>query len=84
MFTLAKDTADISAKYYSVVMKVKKTDNTTVKKDNVKKDNALVKKKSSKMSSKDKVSWVPIKLPGRKPTKVYRRTDSNRNSLQGK
>ena len=112
MFTLAKEAAENSARYYSVVMKVKKTDNTTdVEKDNDRNDNdtrdkVVVKKQKSKKASKDKVSkkaskdkvknkvpkqasmdeipWVQIKLEGRKPTKVYRRTDCNRNSLQGK
>ena len=109
---LAKEAAENSAKYYSVVMKVKKTDNATIKTDNDKNDHDKKdevqngKKKSSKKATKEKVPkkstkskvkntlqkqasigdipWVKVEVAKRKPTKVYRRTDSNRNSLQGK
>ena len=69
MFAVAKDTAEISSKYYAVVRKVPKK---------------IASKDSTKNSAQDKVPWVPPHMPGRKPTKVYRRTNNNRNSLEGK
>ena len=60
MFTVAKETAEISTKYYSVV-----------------------KKAPSKKTNQEKAPKVPLRLPGRKPTKVYRRTDNKRHSVEG-
>ena len=45
---------------------------------------AVVKKVPAKKKELDtKITKVPLKLPGRKPTKVYRRADSKRLSAGG-